>query len=983
MATILIIDDRPTNRDYLTSLLGYGGHRLLEAGDGAEGLAIAAAERPDLVITDILMPAMDGYEFVRLLRANPAIAGTPVIFYTAHYRERSARALAKEAGVFHVLAKPAEPEAVLRTVEAALGGTTIPPLTPSAEFDRQHLRLLTDKLSQNVDELRRTNEQLNALIDLSLQLGSERDPRRLLESFCGAVREIIGARYAVVGILDAGGAQLRHYLTSGTDSSADTELEPPSPRHGILATVLEGNCCRLGGSIEFPRDFLRFPSFPPAQSFLGAPVVSPGRTYGWLCLFDKLGATEFSPEDERLARIVATQVGRIYENGSLYADALKQAAELELEVADRKRAEAAWRENEERFRSAFDHTNVPMALTSLDNHFVRVNAAFAQLFGYSEAEMLQLSMADLTHPDHLDESYARRHVLLSEGSQHFHMEKRYLHKDGHVLWGLTNVALVRDAEGRPLLYVGQVQDITERKQADEALRAGEERIREAQQRLHHVITSSPAVLSTLTCDESGLRSNWVSENVQEMLGHPAESFSQPEWWYDHVHPEDVNRVVARVEQVLFTQGRVSDEFRFRHQDETYRWIQNEMRLLRDPEGNPIEVVGSWWDVTEHKALEEQFRQVQKMEAVGQLAGGIAHDFNNLLAVINGYGEILLGSLPAADPNRELIGQIAAAGNRAAALTRQLLVLSRKAILEPKVLDLRVVVADMDRMLRRIIGEDISLATLTDPELSAVKADLGQIEQVLLNLAVNARDAMPQGGSLTIEVRNAELDAAYVKKHPEAPSGPCVLLAVSDTGCGMDAKVAARIWEPFFTTKGEHGTGLGLATVYGIVKQSGGHVAVYSEVGSGTAFKIYLPREEAQPAAKTTQPNRGAMASGTETVLLAEDEDAVRALTRQILELCGYAILEARNGTEALQVAEAYRGKIDLLITDVVMPQTSGRELAERLSEMYPGLKVLFVSGYTDDAVVRHGILAAEVEFLQKPFSPAVLARKVREILDRA
>jgi PAS domain S-box-containing protein len=562
------------------------------------------------------------------------------------------------------------------------------------------------------------------------------------------------------------------------------------------------------------------------------------------------------------------------------------------------------------------------------------------------------------------------------------MEKRYLHKDGHVLWGLTNVALVQDADGQPLLYVGQVQDITERKQADEALRAGEKRIREAQQRLQHVITSSPAVLFTLACEGGALQPDWISENVQEMLGHPAESFSRSGWWYEHVHPDDLHRVTAQVIHNLFTLDRVSDEFRFRHQDKTYRWIRNEMRLLRDPEGNPLEVVGSWSDITEHKALEDQFRQAQKMEAVGQLAGGIAHDFNNLLAVINGYGEILLDNLPVHDPNRDAIVQIAEAGNRAAALTRQLLVLSRKAIVEPKVLDLRVVVADMDRMLRRIIGEDISLVTRTDPELGAVKADLGQLEQVLLNLAVNARDAMPQGGRLTIEVRNAELDETYVHEHPEARPGPCVLLAASDTGCGMDASTAARIWEPFFTTKGERGTGLGLATVYGIVKQSGGHIAVYSEVGSGTVFKIYLPREETRPTEPTPPSKRNAMPKGTETILLAEDEDAVRGLTHQILEVCGYTILEARNGIEALQVAEEHHGRLDLLITDVVMPQSSGRELAHALAEKYPEVKILFVSGYTDDAVVRHGILAAEVEFLQKPFSPAVLARKVREILDR-
>jgi CheY-like chemotaxis protein len=338
-------------------------------------------------------------------------------------------------------------------------------------------------------------------------------------------------------------------------------------------------------------------------------------------------------------------------------------------------------------------------------------------------------------------------------------------------------------------------------------------------------------------------------------------------------------------------------------------------------------------------------------------------------------------LSADDPTRELIREIVSAGDRAAGLTRQLLAFSRKAILEPKVLDLKVLVADVDKMLRRIIGEDIQLTVVADPQLGVVKADPGQIEQVIMNLVVNARDAMPQGGRLTIELRNAELDETYTRSHAEARPGRHVLLAVSDTGCGMDAATLARIWEPFFSTKGEKGTGLGLATVYGIVKQSGGHVAVYSEVGHGTTFKVYLPRVEQRPHLRKSFQGLAAMPRGSETVLLVEDEDGVRALARHVLQGCGYTVLEARDGAEAMRITGQQRGQIDLLITDVVMPRMGGREVAERLAAIHPAVKVLFLSGYTDDAVVRHGILEAQVAFLQKPFSTAALAAKVREVLD--
>ena len=851
MATILIVDDRPVNRDYLVTLLGYGPHRLLQAADGAEALAVARAERPDLVIADILMPTMDGYEFVRQLRTDPLGARVPVIFYTAHYHEREARNLARACGVTDVLIKPSEPDVILATVNAALGVARQPaPAPPVNEFDREHLRVLTDKLSQKVDELRRTNARLNVLIDLGLHLGSSRESRQLLKSFCDAAREILGARYAIVGVLDGDALHLRRLVTSGMDRATAERLGSLAPRQGVLGTILDECRCRRrhnpGGA---PEGLGLTAPFPPVHSFLGAPIVSPNRVYGWLGLIDKVGAGEFSAEDERLAGILAAQVGRVYENGSLYRDALNHASQLEREVAERKRAEEALREREERIRLLLDSTVEAIYGIDLQGNCTFSNPACARLLGYAgPGLLLGRNMHALTHHHRSDGTpYPEEECPIYRAFQ----SGEGTHADNEVFWRADGTKFATEYWSLPMRRGDQV----------------------------------------------------------------------------------------------------------------------------------VGAVVTFWDISERKKLEEQLRQAQKMEAIGRLAGGVAHDFNNLLTVINGYGEMLLATVPIADPSRDMIREMVAAGMRAAALTRQLLLFSRKAIFEPKILDLKTVVADMDKMLRRIIGEDIQLATVADPDPSAVKADLGHVEQVILNLVVNSRDAMPQGGKLTIEVRNVELDAAYAQDHPDVRPGRYVLLAVSDTGCGMDAATLAHIWEPFFTTKGEGGTGLGLATVYGIVKQSGGHVVVYSEVGWGTTFKIYFPQLTPPPGAGKSTARLAVLPRGGETVLLAEDDDGVRALTRRALQDCGYTVLEARDGTAAERVAEKHAGPIDLVITDVVMPRQSGREVAERLAALHPEIKILFLSGYTDDAVMRHGILEAQVAFLQKPFTLAALAVKVREVLD--
>ena len=395
---------------------------------------------------------------------------------------------------------------------------------------------------------------------------------------------------------------------------------------------------------------------------------------------------------------------------------------------------------------------------------------------------------------------------------------------------------------------------------------------------------------------------------------------------------------------------------------------------------PVRVQGIARDVTARKQLEEQLRQSQKLEAVGQLAGGVAHDFNNLLTVIGGYSDLLLRRLPEDSPFRTSAEEIKKASDRAGSLTRQLLAFSRKQILQPKVLDLNGVLSDLDKMLRRLIGEDIDLLTITEPDLGQVKADPGQIEQVVINLCVNARDAMLNGGKLTIQTANVTLTEDYARRHTPCEPGNYVVVAISDNGIGMNAETQKRIFEPFFTTKAiEKGTGLGLSTVYGIVKQSGGNINVYSEVGVGTTFKVYLPRVD-EPRDQPLAGSSGGLPLGSETILLVEDEEQVRSIACEILESIGYQVITAVNGEQAFEIAKGFSGEIHLAITDVVMPQMSGRELIERLAPLRPEMKVLYMSGYTDDAIVRHGLLDERLEFIQKPFTADALARKIRSVL---
>ena len=505
----------------------------------------------------------------------------------------------------------------------------------------------------------------------------------------------------------------------------------------------------------------------------------------------------------------------------------------------------------------------------------------------------------------------------------------------------------------------------------------ERQLRERDEYFRSLIEQAQDIIAVL--DAAGAI-RYASPSVSRLLGYAPEELIG-RLLVEMVHPDDLEptlRVFA--EGIATGSGGRLLELRFRHKDGSYRILEAIGRYLLD---DPLVqgVVINARDVTERRSLERQLLQAQKMEAVGRLAGGVAHDFNNVLTAILGYAGLLLYGLPTLSPLRPDIDEIRKAADRAAGLTRQLLAFSRKQVLETRVLHLNALVADLDKLLRRLIGEDIDMVTKLDPTLGAVRADAAQLEQVVVNLAVNARDAMPQGGRLTLETRNAELDESYAREHVPVQPGRYVMLALSDSGIGMSAETMSHVFEPFFTTKeAGKGTGLGLSTVYGIVKQSSGYVWCYSELGQGTTFKVYLPRVdepvERFPVRATARPTHG-----SETVLLVEDEAALRTLTRRVLEKHGYTVLEAATADAASALARDHTGPIHLLLADVVLPGASGRTLADELLARRGDLKVLFMSGYTEDAIVHRGVLAPNTAFIHKPFSTEALAAKVREVLD--
>ena len=642
------------------------------------------------------------------------------------------------------------------------------------------------------------------------------------------------------------------------------------------------------------------------------------------------------------------------------------------DITARKQAEEVLRISEEQFRVNFDLAAVGQAQLNVAGRFIRVNTRFCELTGYSEAELLTMSPLDLDHPDDRERDATDIAAVMRGETDNYLIEKRYVRRDGHTIWVNVSARLIRDPVGRPLRSIAVIQDITARKQAEDRLRKSEEQYR----RLVDTMQEGLGVQ-----DQHGLIT-FVNQRLCEMVGYAREELiGQPAAMLFDAE----NQKILREQMERRRKGeRLSFEVAWRRKDggKIDTIISPNPRF--DANGNFVESTAVVTDITERKRLEEALRQTQKMEAVGRLAGGIAHDFNNLLTVIGGCSDLVQHRIDPQDPLSRYIQDIKTSSDRAAALTRQLLAYSRRQVMETKVLSLNDSILAMEPMLRRLIGEHIELALVLCQDLGAVKADPGQIEQVIMNLALNARDSMPNGGRLTIATVNAAFDQGNAGKPPNVhvPSGAYAQLIVTDTGLGMDKSTLAHLFEPFFTTKDVgKGTGLGLATVHGIVAQSGGVVWACSEPGEGASFTVCLPHVAQAPEPPIPSAATPRLTRGSETILLTEDEESVRALTREVLEGQGYRVLEARNGVEALALASQHAGPIHLLLTDLVMPEMDGHVLARRLTSDRRELKVLYMSGYTEDTNLQRGIFDVRAAFIPKPMRIETLLKKVRDVLE--
>ena len=1022
---MLIVEDSPTQAERLRYVLEEEGYDVVVASNGAQGLAAARGRPPAVVISDIVMPEMDGYAFCKAIKSDEALHDTPVVLLTSLGSPLDV-VKGLECGADNFIRKPYDDHYLISRLRHVLANRELRKadktrmgveilLAGQRHFITSERQQMLDLLISTYEEAVRINEELRTReADLARSYQALNAIHRVADTLsrCTTEKEVIESaleRSLDLPGIKAGWVVLRH-AEGGFRTVAARGLPPALEAAGAM----DGDClCRrkfLSGELTEVTNVLECERLRDAQEgteglryHASVPLRVGDRTVGLLNLA-ALDPEPLSDEDLRLLHGVGSQVAvalgraRLYEHleeevrlrtAALAARERQQAAvaelgrialegadpevvmeravdlaarTLELECAEvlellpggetlRLRAGVGWRDG------AVGRATVPVAAsqaghTLLSNGPVIVeNAEEETRFGQTALLRDHGVVSGVSVVIRTDR---RRFGVLGA---HAHGRRSFTQDDVHFLEAVANV----------------IAAALERRETEAALRASEERYRALFENANDAVCVLDVDGAFASINRAGERMSGYSR--EEIVGLNVDSLVVPEHRdlvREHVRSlagGDLQAATLDVEIAAKDGSRVS-------LDVSASAVWSEGRPSR------IELIAR--DVTERKRLEAQLLQAQKMEGIGRLAGGVAHDFNNILGVIGGYGEMLRRRLANADPLARYADQILKGTARAAELTRQLLAFSRQQVLSPRVIDLNAVVADMDAMLRRLIGEDVELVTVLAADIGRVKADPGQVGQVILNLAVNARDAMPEGGRLTIETAAVSLGEEYGRSHYNVPPGAYTMLGVSDTGEGMDETTLARIFEPFFTTKPQgKGTGLGLSTVYGIVKQSGGYIWVYSEPSRGTTFKVYLPHVEqgGEPAVDETKVAASPSSRGSETILLVEDDEALRTMITEIVEGGGYSAIAASDGAQALLLAKAHDGPIHLVLTDIVMPRIGGREVVQRLLKSRPDARILYMSGYTGNAAINHGALAEGEPFIQKPFSAEDLLRKIREQLD--
>lgn len=932
MTHLLIVDDVEENRYILRVLLQGHGYTVDEARHGAEALVRARLETPDLIISDLLMPVMDGFTLLRRWKSDEHLKSIPFVVYTATYTEPEDEKLALDLGADVFILKPSEPKDFLSRIQNVLaqseGGALV-----ASQSAKSGTKELMDDYSRVL--IRKLEEKKRDLEKANIALQEEVAVRKQQEEL---VRSVVESMASGLVICDE----------SGIITLVNSQVER---MFGYTRSELIGR----------PMEILvpeKFRTVHPShvKNFVSSP--QPGRIGKGRDLTGRQKDGNELPVEIRLSSFTTPEGPRI-------------AASI-IDITERKRAEEALRAAEEKYRELVNEINEGIFSIDGNGVYTFANKALADIHGVSNPDQLTGRLfIEFVLPHARDEVLWHFQACLAGNKPKIELVPITRADGRSATLEITASPVMKG--GKSTGIKGVVRDITERIRAEEELKKSEERYRALFEDSKDGVFVSTLEGRFIDVNPAGV----------EMLGYSTkDELLQVDIANDLFFDADErNALVDEIQRKGFLQDHEHD---LKRKDGAKITVLETLIPIRNSQGKMLAMRGFMRDITHVKQLQHLLLQSQKIEAIGRLAGGVAHDFNNILMAISGYSDLVLAKEERSGfVSRNDIMEIKKAAEQGGNLTRQLLAFSRKQVLDPKILDLNQTVSGMENLLRRLIGEDVYLVIEPNHELGRVKVDPGQIEQVVMNLAVNARDAMQHGGKLIIETANVELDQDYVERHVGAAPGRYVQITVTDSGEGMDETVLSHIFEPFFTTKeAGKGTGLGLATVYGIVKQSGGYIEVYSEPGHGTSFKIYFPRVDSP----LDQPDQGSSThngiGGDETILLVDDNESVRTAMAAVLEIKGYKVVQAINGMHALNLFRQLGGQVHLVITDVIMPGMSGSELAHRLNEEQGDLKVLFISGYSDDVISEEGLEDLQATFLPKPSSMNTLLSKIRELLDK-